>query len=423
MSSFEVWAAGRPLSGVSPEALLAKVQALFPKATPAQLARFTAGTRFILTRVPDEATAKRVVEALNKAGAPSEYVAANAQPPAASLPGAERAEAPAKATTAPQPGRAPTKPSGAVNRSAMAGGRKPPSSVPPRKPDSKRPSLLGRTFMVIAWLLTVGTIVNLLTRDWRAIITLPALAIAIPAIGRRIPIKAQAAILAGIVLVGLLGKAAIGIQHWSEHRHMVSTFEKERATILGAMKTDIAEDRPAAALALSEKWKNVDDDEVAALGTTALKNLRATVAKGDATALRGFSEKDFPQYQELFTKLTSVAREQQEAAHRIAARTVSDDCLQDSECLYKKAGADGKIACSDALSSLAEKAALHAYRWTSTLSRYSEYRYKRPGAITYLGNEMEFQNGVGLWVHQRYECDYDVVSRKVLDGRILGAAR
>lgn len=68
MSSFEVWAAGRPLSGVSPEVLVAKVQALFPKATPAQLARFTAGARFVVTRVPDEATAKRVVEALNKAG-------------------------------------------------------------------------------------------------------------------------------------------------------------------------------------------------------------------------------------------------------------------------------------------------------------------------------------------------------------------
>src|SRR3546814_16481477 len=86
MSNIEVWATGRPMNGFTMESVRANVQGLFPKATDVQLARFTAGTRFVVTRVPDEEAAKRVVAALTKAGVLSEYIRP-AQKPSPALAG------------------------------------------------------------------------------------------------------------------------------------------------------------------------------------------------------------------------------------------------------------------------------------------------------------------------------------------------
>ncbi|MDM4772962.1 PH domain-containing protein [Solimonas sp. SE-A11] len=93
MSVFEVWAAGRPLSGFTDDMLQSNVRALFPKGSQEQIARFTSGARFIVTRVPDEETAKRVVEALTKAGVPAEY-RHPAPPPSQALAGVELVDEP-----------------------------------------------------------------------------------------------------------------------------------------------------------------------------------------------------------------------------------------------------------------------------------------------------------------------------------------
>jgi|GEM_PF-5820603 len=414
MSTFEVWAAGRPFSGISPEALLAKVQVLFPKATPAQLARFTAGTRFVVIRVPDEATAKRVVEALNKAGAPSEYVAAIAQPPAASLPGAERASSPETTTatrqsharaenqprsTAPKP-QAPSKPS------AGSAHLPPPAN-----------SIASKIVTGLAWFLTLGTAIGMAQGNWRALLTAPALLVAIPFISRRISLAGKVGIVVGIfsLLIGAnvvtsriekhrADQAAVARQEAKAAR--IADFNSKRTAILADAHESLNEGNPGGALKIAAPWRDISDPQLSKIVTEAMRRMKGSIALGNERALDGYSAADFPQ----FAELQALIEQQQQ-------RTA---CRRDPECMYKKSAVAASVRCKQAIEQLADGNSI-TYRWTDGMldSKFSDYRLKRIGALTYLGDALEAQNGYGAWLKLRYECDFDVESGKVLDARIV----
>lgn len=37
--------------------------------------------------------------------------------------------------------------------------------------------------------------------------------------------------------------------------------------------------------------------------------------------------------------------------------------------------------------------------------------------MTYIGNKIQFQNGLGAWQNRVYECDFDPTTEKVVDVR------
>ena len=69
--------------------------------------------------------------------------------------------------------------------------------------------------------------------------------------------------------------------------------------------------------------------------------------------------------------------------------------------------------------------ALYDFEWTDGFlgSKLTHYRWmaaggKERGVITYVGNEVKFQNGFGAWLPMIYECDYDPNNSLLLDVRI-----
>jgi hypothetical protein len=93
MADIEVWASGQPAPGQTVQHVQENVRMLFPDATAAQLARFTAGTRFVVTKASEDA-AKQVVEALMRCG-----VLAELGPALSPLVGVTLSAAPAPAPT------------------------------------------------------------------------------------------------------------------------------------------------------------------------------------------------------------------------------------------------------------------------------------------------------------------------------------
>lgn len=52
-------------------------------------------------------------------------------------------------------------------------------------------------------------------------------------------------------------------------------------------------------------------------------------------------------------------------------------------------------------------------------SKFSHFRWKNQGkgVMTFIGDEIQLQNGFGAWQNYAYECDYDPSSEQVLDVR------
>ncbi len=78
MDQIEVWGAGRPLPGFSDDDVVTNAQKLFPASSPAQIARFIAGDRFVIARVTDAEVAKKLIDALAESGIPAETASAPA---------------------------------------------------------------------------------------------------------------------------------------------------------------------------------------------------------------------------------------------------------------------------------------------------------------------------------------------------------
>jgi len=93
-------------------------------------------------------------------------------------------------------------------------------------------------------------------------------------------------------------------------------------------------------------------------------------------------------------------------------------CEMDLSCWAEK----HLVAASVKAPQLIERFAKYDFKWTDGIltPKFSHFRWKNmeKGIITYIGDQIQFQNGFGAWQNCVYECDYDPRTESILDIRI-----
>ncbi len=114
------------------------------------------------------------------------------------------------------------------------------------------------------------------------------------------------------------------------------------------------------------------------------------------------------------------------ASSSSAATASSDDspCAKtDLQCLGNRGVVGAGIYCKAPI----ERLALHDVKWTDGFldMKFSEFRWasEGDGAITYVGDKAEFQNGFGAYTPVVYECDLASDNKTVLAVRIVRDGR
>ena len=68
-----------------------------------------------------------------------------------------------------------------------------------------------------------------------------------------------------------------------------------------------------------------------------------------------------------------------------------------------------------------ERLAKYDYEWTDGLlgTKFSRFFWKdrENGVVTFIGDQIKFQNAYGTWIHHTYHCDWDPKNKKVLEVR------
>ncbi|MCV0369514.1 hypothetical protein [Filomicrobium sp.] len=107
--------------------------------------------------------------------------------------------------------------------------------------------------------------------------------------------------------------------------------------------------------------------------------------------------------------------EAEKQAAQAKAKAEEEACAKDLSCIGEKHNAAAIKACSPEIEGLAK----YDHEWTAWLTRFSRMRWGSKGndVITYLGDEIKFQNGFGAWHRYRYECDLNVKTGTVLNVR------
>ena len=79
------------------------------------------------------------------------------------------------------------------------------------------------------------------------------------------------------------------------------------------------------------------------------------------------------------------------------------------------------VMATSACAPVVERLAQYAHEWTDGFLgfKFSHYRWsdRDRGVITYIGDQIRFQNGFGAWQNYVYECDYDPSTELVEDVR------
>lgn len=81
-------------------------------------------------------------------------------------------------------------------------------------------------------------------------------------------------------------------------------------------------------------------------------------------------------------------------------------CRQNLQCWGDRTSIAAAVFCQDHI----ERMAQYAHEWTDgwTEPKFSRFKWKdrEAGEITYIGDKMRFQNGLGAWENIIYECDF-----------------
>ncbi len=106
------------------------------------------------------------------------------------------------------------------------------------------------------------------------------------------------------------------------------------------------------------------------------------------------------------------------------AGTSGQQCKPDDlTCLGNKYIANASVYCKRPV----EKLALHDVKWTDGALdlKFSRFRWapEGNGAITFIGDKAEFQNGFGAYTPVIYGCDVADDGRTVLNAYIIGEGR
>jgi hypothetical protein len=90
-----------------------------------------------------------------------------------------------------------------------------------------------------------------------------------------------------------------------------------------------------------------------------------------------------------------------------AAKTAAE-CRQYLACWAEQHASAAEVRCTSAIE---RRARQYDVEWTNSRPHptFSQYRWKdqAKGTVTYMGDPIKFQNGVGAWTHYTYECDVD----------------
>ena len=104
----------------------------------------------------------------------------------------------------------------------------------------------------------------------------------------------------------------------------------------------------------------------------------------------------------------------------VAAANAARDgqCRKDLQCAGDKYIAAASVYCKDPI----ERSARHAVRWTDAAleTKFGRFRWvdQPGGAITFIGDKVEFQNGFGAFTPMIYQCDMVPETHQVLDVRV-----
>ncbi|HDY66318.1 hypothetical protein LCGC14_1776110 [marine sediment metagenome] len=89
----------------------------------------------------------------------------------------------------------------------------------------------------------------------------------------------------------------------------------------------------------------------------------------------------------------------------------------DLQCIGSKHNYEATIACKTLIASLGA----YGHEWVDGIldSKLSYFRWRDidKSEITYIGDKIKFYNMLGNAVPYKYECDYSVIDKKVLDVR------
>ena len=92
-------------------------------------------------------------------------------------------------------------------------------------------------------------------------------------------------------------------------------------------------------------------------------------------------------------------------------------CRWDLQCWGDENSLGATMACEEHIEDLS----LYAHEWTDGWLgvKFSRFRWRDrdAGAVTYMGDEIQFQNGFGAWVRHRYWCDYDTLGKSAISVR------
>ena len=127
------------------------------------------------------------------------------------------------------------------------------------------------------------------------------------------------------------------------------------------------------------------------------------------SASAGQQEMTIPHRLELLGHLSD--HEQKEAEEKA--------CRASLQCWGDKHSFAASFRCPDQI----ERLAKYDHEWTDGWlgTKFSRFAWKdrQTGAITYIGDQIKFQNGFGAWVPHTYHCDFDPIKREVLDVRAM----
>lgn len=116
---------------------------------------------------------------------------------------------------------------------------------------------------------------------------------------------------------------------------------------------------------------------------------------------------------------TRAVLEKAEAAEKAAAvqRAEEARCREDLQCIADKKHIEATFVCKRFVENLAKT----DFQWVDGWSepKFSRFRFKnlKHDTITYVGDKIQFQNGMGAWIRHIYECDYNIDDKSVVDVR------
>lgn len=160
---------------------------------------------------------------------------------------------------------------------------------------------------------------------------------------------------------------------------------------------------------------NAPDDDAKKLGFADAADRTEATAAG-ITDAKLWTDLKSKREQEEATRIATekAARDEKIAAYE---RAQEEKCRNEIQCIGDKKHIEATFACRKFVENLAE----NDYQWVDgwSESKFSHLRFKnlKHDTITYSGDKIQFQNGIGNWIRHTYECDYNIDDKSVVDVR------